>query len=63
MRNYDKYIKSLAETPGPVKPSSEESIDLRGLRKYLLDTGKNASELSDSEMERFIIPIKNNKAV
>ena len=62
-KSYDRYLESLRNTPGPVDPPTDRTVDLRGLLDYLNKTGKNASELSDSEMKKFVIPIGKNEAV
>lgn len=59
MDNY-RYLKSLAETPGPVDPPEDRSFDLRGLYKYLNETGKKVSELTDEEKEQFVIHLDDN---
>ena len=59
MDNY-RYLKSLEETPGPVDPPEDRSFDLRGLYKYLNETGKKVSELTDEEKDRFIIYLDDN---
>ena len=61
-KSYDRYLESLKNTPGPVDPPTDRTMDLRGLLDYLNKTGKNASELSELEMKRFVIPIKKNQA-
>ena len=33
--SYEKYRKSLEETPGPTQPPADRSYDLRGLYDYI----------------------------
>ena len=47
----DRYLKSLEETSRPLDPPEDRSFDLRGLYKYLNETGKKVSELTDEEIE------------
>ena len=61
MKSYEKYLQSLKETPGPVDPPTDKSINLRQLYKYLQETGKNASDLSDEEYKQFIFLINENR--
>ena len=56
----DRYLKSLEETPGPVDLPEDRSFDLRGLYKYLNETGKKVSELTDEEKEQFVIYLDDN---
>ena len=56
----DRYLKSLEETLGPADLPEDRSFDLRGLYKYLKETGKKVSELTDEEKDRFIIYLDNN---
>jgi len=59
MDNY-RYLKSLEETSRPVDPPEDRSFDLRGLYKYLNETGKKVSELTDEEKEQFVIHLDDN---
>ena len=56
----DRYLKSLEETSRPVDPPEDRSFDLRGLYKYLNETGKKASELTNEEKEEFVIHLDDN---
>ena len=52
-KSYDRYLESLQNTPGPVDPPTDRTVDLRGLLNYLNKTGKkNTSELSSEEMKK-----------
>ena len=44
-KNYDKYLKSLAETPGPVRPKEDWVIDVNLLFDYVHKTGKKAKSM------------------
>ena len=57
-KNYDRYLRSLEATPGPVSPPADKTIDLRGIYEYIKRTGKKASDMSDEEYKPFIIPLK-----
>jgi hypothetical protein len=57
----DRYLKSLEETPGPVDPPEDKSFDLRGLYKYLKETGKKPSDLTNEEKEQFVMYLDDNK--
>lgn len=59
MDNY-RYLKSLEETSRPVDPPEDRSFDLRGLYKYLNETGKKVSELTDEEKEQFVMNLDDN---
>ena len=39
--SYEKYRKSLEETPGPTQPPADRSYDLRGLYDYIKKTGRD----------------------
>ncbi len=54
-KSYDRYLESLRNTPGPVDPPTDKTMDLRGLLDYMNKTGKKVVELSNSEMKRFVI--------
>lgn len=60
-KSYDRYLESLKNTPGPVDPPLDRTVDLRGLYEYLNRTGKNASELSVDERNSFIIYLNTEK--
>jgi hypothetical protein len=62
-KSYDRYLESLKNTPGPVNPPTDRTIDLRGLYDYLQKTGKNASELTNDEYKPFIIYLNEEKIV
>ena len=61
MKSYDKYLQSLKDTPGPVDPPTDRSIDLHRLYDYLQKTGKKTTELTDEEFNSFIFFINKDK--
>ena len=58
MKSYDRYLQSLNDTPGPVDPPTDRSIDLHKLYDYLQKTGKKSTDLSDEEYKSFIFSIE-----
>ena len=63
MKSYDRYLESLRNTPGPVEPPTDKTIDLRMLYNYLQETGKKTSELTDEEYRPFIIYLNDDKVI
>ena len=57
MTSYEKYRKSLEETPGPAQPPADRSYDLRGLYDYIKKTGRDCTELTDEEKAQFVVPL------
>lgn len=55
MKSYKSYLESLKDTPGPVNPPTDRSIDLHKLYDYLQSSGRKASELTDEDYKPFII--------
>lgn len=63
MKNYESYLKSLSETPGPVRPSDEKVINIHALFEYLKKTGKKATDLTPEEYEPFWVIKKEKQAI
>ena len=57
MTSYEKYRKSLEETPGPTQPPADRTYNLRGLYDYIKKTGRDCSELTDEEKDQFVVPL------
>lgn len=55
--SYEKYRKSLEETPGPTQPPADRSYDLRGLYDYIKKTGRDCAELTDEEKDQFVVQL------
>ncbi len=62
MTSYKRYLQSLEDTPEPVEPPKDRSINLHKLYAYLQDTGKNTSDLSKDEFESFIFLLNKENA-
>ena len=62
-KNYDNYLKSLNETPGPIRPNDDKVINIRLLMEYLKETGKKAKELTPEELAPFWVIRKERSAI
>ena len=62
-KNYDNYLKSLNETPGPIRPNDDKVINIRLLMEYLKETGKKAKELTPEELAPFGVIRKERSAI
>lgn len=57
--NYNKYYKSLEKMPEPIMPKDlpKAKMDINGLVDYARSKGKRVSELTEEELNRFIIKL------
>lgn len=62
MTSYKRYLQSLEDTPEPVDPPKDKSINLHKLYDYLQKTGKKTSDLSEDEFKPFIIILNKENA-
>ena len=62
-KNYDNYLKSLNETPGPIRPNDDKVINIRLLMEYLKETGKKAKELTPEELAPFWVIRKERSVI